>query len=47
MLRATLIGDFAVEPLHPPHDEDVHDLIAARYERSLYSCFESGSGRMG
>ncbi|MEX3846902.1 ATP-binding protein [Paraburkholderia sp. BR10882] len=34
MLGATLIDDFAVKPLHPPHDEDFHDLIAARYERA-------------
>ena len=29
-----IIDDFAVKPLHPPHDEDFHDLIAARYERA-------------
>lgn len=29
-----IIDYFAVKPLHPPHDEDFHDLIAARYERA-------------
>ena len=29
-----IIDDFAVKPLHPPHDEDFHDLVAARYERA-------------
>lgn len=29
-----IIDDFAVKPLHPPYDEDFHDLIAARYERA-------------
>ena len=29
-----IIDDFALKPLHPPHDEDFHDLIAARYEKA-------------
>ena len=29
-----IIDDFALKPLHAPHDEDFHDLIAARYERA-------------
>lgn len=29
-----IIYDFALKPLHVPHDEDFHDLIAARYERA-------------
>lgn len=29
-----IIDDFALKPLHPPHDEDFHDVIAARYERA-------------
>ena len=33
MLRATLIDDFGLKPLRAPADEDLHDLIAERYER--------------
>jgi DNA replication protein DnaC len=29
-----IIDDFGVKPLQRPHDEDFHDLIAARYERA-------------
>jgi DNA replication protein DnaC len=29
-----IIDDFALKPLRVPHDEDFHDLIAARYERA-------------
>jgi DNA replication protein DnaC len=29
-----IVDDFALKPLHAPHDEDFHDLIAARYERA-------------
>jgi DNA replication protein DnaC len=32
MLCATLIDDFGLKPLRPPADEDLHDLIAERYE---------------
>lgn len=28
-----IVDDFAIKPLHTPHDEDFHDLVAARYER--------------
>ncbi|MEY2343156.1 IS21-like element helper ATPase IstB [Acidithiobacillus sp. IBUN Pt1247-S3] len=28
-----IIDDFGLKPLHRPHDEDFHDLIAERYER--------------
>ncbi|BDC45443.1 hypothetical protein PTKU15_87400 [Paraburkholderia terrae] len=31
-----IIDDFAVKPLQRPHDEDFHDLIAARYVRATY-----------
>ncbi|WP_304504582.1 ATP-binding protein [Acidithiobacillus ferrooxidans] len=33
MLSSTLIDDFGLKPMRPPHDEDFHDLIAERYER--------------
>jgi DNA replication protein DnaC len=29
-----IVDDFGLKPLRPPHDEDFHDLIAERYERS-------------
>lgn len=29
-----IIDDFGLRPLRPPHDEDLHDLIAERYERA-------------
>ncbi|KND57775.1 Mobile element protein [Candidatus Paraburkholderia schumanniana] len=29
-----IVDDFALKPLRAPHDEDFHDLIAARYERA-------------
>ncbi len=29
-----IVDDFALKPLRAPHDEDFHDLVAARYERS-------------
>lgn len=29
-----IIDDFGLKPMAPPHDEDFHDLIAERYERS-------------
>ena len=29
-----IIDDFALKPLRAPHDEDFHDLIAERYERT-------------
>ncbi|MDN7431558.1 IS21-like element helper ATPase IstB [Burkholderia sp. AU45388] len=29
-----IIDDFALKPLRVPHDEDFHDLVAARYERA-------------
>lgn len=29
-----LIDDFGLKPLRPPEDEDLHDLIAERYERA-------------
>jgi DNA replication protein DnaC len=28
-----VVDDFGLKPLRPPHDEDLHDLIAERYER--------------
>lgn len=28
-----IIDDFGLKPLRPPHDEDLHDLIATRYEQ--------------
>ena len=28
-----IIDDFGLKPLHPPQDEDFHDLICERYER--------------
>jgi DNA replication protein DnaC len=34
MLRRTLIDDFGIKPLRAPADEDLHDLIAERYERA-------------
>jgi DNA replication protein DnaC len=33
MLSSTLIDDFGLKPLRAPADEDLHDLIAERYER--------------
>ena len=29
-----IIDDFGLKPLRPPQDEDLHDLIAERYERA-------------
>ena len=29
-----VIDDFGLKPLRPPHDEDFHDLVAERYERT-------------
>jgi len=29
-----IIDDFGLKPLRPPHDEDFHDLIGERYERT-------------
>jgi DNA replication protein DnaC len=29
-----VIDDFGLKPLRPPHDEDLHELIAERYERA-------------
>jgi DNA replication protein DnaC len=29
-----IVDDFALKPLRAPHDEDFHDLVAARYERA-------------
>lgn len=29
-----IIDDFGLKPLRPPHDEEFHDLIAERYERT-------------
>lgn len=29
-----IIDDFGLKPLRPPHDEDFHDLVAERYERT-------------
>ncbi len=29
-----VIDDFGLKPLRPPQDEDVHDLVAERYERT-------------
>ena len=36
LVRAPLliIDDFGLKPLRPPQDEDLHDLIAERYERA-------------
>ena len=34
MLRSTLIDDFGLKPLRAPADEDLHDLIVERYERT-------------
>ncbi len=31
-LPLLVIDDFGLKPLHPPADEDLHDLIAERYE---------------
>ncbi len=31
-----IIDDFGLKPLRPPQDEDLHDLIAERYERALH-----------
>ena len=28
-----VIDDFAIKPIRSPHDDDLHELIAARYER--------------
>lgn len=28
-----IIDDFGLKPIRPPHDEDLHELIAERYER--------------
>ena len=29
-----IVDDFGLKPLRPPHDEDFHDLVAERYERT-------------
>jgi DNA replication protein DnaC len=29
-----IIDDFGLKPIRPPHDEDLHELIAERYERA-------------
>jgi DNA replication protein DnaC len=29
-----ILDDFALKPLRPPQDEDLHDLVAERYERA-------------
>jgi DNA replication protein DnaC len=29
-----IIDDFGLKPLRSPHDEDLHELIAERYERT-------------
>lgn len=29
-----IIDDFGLKPVRPPHDEDLHELIAERYERT-------------
>jgi DNA replication protein DnaC len=29
-----IVDDFGLKPLRPPHDEDLHDLVAERYERA-------------
>jgi DNA replication protein DnaC len=34
MLRSTLLDDFGLKPLRAPADEDLHDLIAERYEQA-------------
>ena len=34
MLRTTLIDDFGLKPLRAPADEDLHDLVAERYEQA-------------
>ncbi len=34
MLSSTLIDDFGLKPLRPPQDEDLHDLLAERYEQT-------------
>ncbi len=34
MLISTLLDDFDLKPLRPPHDEDFQDLIAERYEQA-------------
>jgi hypothetical protein len=33
-LQTTCFDDFGLKPLRPPQDEDFHDLIAERYERT-------------
>ncbi len=34
MLYSTLIDDFGLKPLKQGQDEDLHDLVAERYERT-------------
>ena len=34
MLSTTLIDDFGLKPLKAGQDEDFHDLVAERYERT-------------
>jgi len=29
-----IVDDFGLKPIRPPHDEDLHELIAERYERA-------------
>lgn len=29
-----IVDDFGLKPLRPPHDEDLHDLVAERYEQA-------------
>jgi DNA replication protein DnaC len=33
-VELVIIDDFGLKPLRSPHDEDLHDLIAERYERA-------------
>ena len=34
MLHTTLLDDFGLKPLKQGQDEDLHDLVAERYERT-------------
>jgi DNA replication protein DnaC len=29
-----IMDDFGLKPVRPPHDEDLHDLVAQRYEHA-------------
>lgn len=33
-IELLIIDDFGLKPIRPPHDEDFHELIAERYERT-------------